>query len=99
MIGLPKFFIRRNRPVRSKSRWRKVLDKRYRKAPVPGVIVDVDRRRPFMTVNFFPKTEEDHRWVQDFNLRTLMVAGIGIGPMMLTDRGRLERMLAQVSEG
>ena len=95
---LPKFFIRRNRPVRCKSRWRKVLDKRYREADIRGEVVDVERRRPFMTVRYFPKTEEEKAEVERRNLIMMLGMGVAVGPAFLADPGRFEKMLEECNK-
>ena len=73
-IGEQLYMRRRNRPVRSKSRWRKTLEKRN-----PNVeIVHADPRSPFMTVNFFPQTEEQRLEFEQRSLLALVTLGVAL---------------------
>lgn len=66
---------RRNRPVRSKSRWRKTLDKRNPEM----VILQADPRVPLMTVR--PTTEADRAYVIGQSTKAIILLGT---PVCLT---------------
>lgn len=83
-FSLAKIFPQRSRPVRCKSRWRKTLERRHR----PAKIVKADRKNPFMTVMYFPKTEEERREIEDRNTLMMGVFGTVAGPSLLAGTRR-----------
>lgn len=77
---------RRHRAVRSKSRWRKTLERHYR----PHRIVKADRKNPLMTVEFHPRSEEERALIEERQLRVMMMLGTaGVIPSLLAP-GRRE---------
>jgi len=79
MLSLKRIFPKRNRPVRCKSRWRKTLERRNR----PHLVVQADRRNPFMTVMYFPRSEEERAQIEARNLMVASVMGTALAPSLL----------------
>lgn len=79
--SLMKIFGERNRPVRCKSRWRKTLERRHR----PAKILKANRKNPFMTVMYFPKSEEERQEIEKRNLMMASVFGTMTPPSMLLE--------------
>lgn len=57
----------------------KTLIKRYRGAR----IVEADPRWPFMTVQFFPKTEEERKAILEMSATNMAILGTAVGPSLL----------------
>lgn len=76
MLSLKRIFPKRNRPVRSKSRWRKTLERRNS----PHQIVQADRKNPFMTLMVFPKSEEERSQIEARNLMMAAIMGTAALP-------------------
>lgn len=94
MPAIAKIFPQRNRPIRCKSRWRKALDRRNR----PHKIIKADRKNPFMTIQYFYRTEEERQEIERRNL--LMLTGLGtvMGPSMFQP-GKLEELMEAAAGG
>jgi hypothetical protein len=78
VVNIPKLFrFRRHKPRTSKSRWKKAKEKQFQRKHPGAKIIEAHPKSPFMTVQYFPKTEADHKAIQDETMKLLMVAGVG----------------------
>lgn len=78
---LPILF-RRNRPIRSHSRWRKTLARKNRGAR----IIEADRRNPFMKIEYCPKSAEEREEIEERLMMLHLAMGTIAGPSMLLGR-------------
>jgi len=91
--AIAKIFPQRSRPVRCKSRWRKTLDRRALRSEIPARIVQADRRQPFVTMMYFPRTEEERREIEERNTLMMAVFGTVAGPSLLAGAPELQEMM------
>lgn len=79
-LNLPNFYFwRRNKPVSSRSRWKKTLIRRNRHR----TIVSASPRSVFMQVIEYPKTDEDRERIAAEQMQLLMTCGVVMAPAAL----------------
>lgn len=71
-----RLFVNPHRPRRSKSRWRKTLERRYR----PHEVVEAHRRSPFLKVRWHPANEAEAREIEERVMWAWAVMGTAFVP-------------------
>ncbi len=88
-----RIYVYPNRPRRSKSRWRKKLDKQFR----PHKIMEASRCLPFMKVLWRPKNEEEAKKIRERVILSYAMTGMAVA--LPPDADKLRRMLEGYDAG